>query len=132
VDSLAHRRREKVKRLTKEGWRALRVFNSRGLCVRGGKGVFVAYVGPDCGRGGHGAYWQVIKPGFKTDPDGPWYCHGHKTFSLWKREEKEAKRLEAIAWASFVFKVEGEWERDPWGDYHPAGTLEAAALSVTA
>lgn len=117
------------KRLTRNSWRALGVFNSHQLCQRGGKGVYVAYIPTDRGRGGHGAYWQVIRPGYKTDPGGPWYNHGHKTFNLWRREEKEAKRLEAIAWASERYGITGEWQRDPWGDYHPPGALEAAAAN---
>jgi hypothetical protein len=119
-----------MKRLTKDGWRALGVHNSRMLCQRGGKGLFVAYTGPDYGRGARSAYWQVIKPGDKTDAGGRWYNHGHKTFNVRGREEKEARRLEAIAWASSVYNITGEWERDPWGGYHPEGALEAAQEAV--
>lgn len=118
-----------AKQLTKEGWRALRVFNSAELCRRGGRGVYVSYCPAQAGREARFAYWCVLSPGSKTDPGGHWSDGYNKTFTVRARDEKEAKRLEAIAWAAEVYKIEGEWERDPWGDYHPAGTLEAARVS---
>jgi len=118
-----------MKRLTKDEWRALNIFNPYDLCIAGGKGVYVAYTPQITGRMSRSAKWQVIKPGFKTDPDGHWTHDGHKTFSVSRREDKEGNRLAALAWASEQFSIK-EWEKDPWGDYHPQGTLEAAQASA--
>lgn len=124
-------RKRMMKRLTKESWRALRIFNPHELCERGGSAVYVSYRARVTGRGAQTAAWQVIRPdGAPTDPSAAWYNYGHKTFLVMHPADKEAKRLEAIGWASFVYDIKGEWERDPWGDWHPEGTLEAAAKVV--
>jgi hypothetical protein len=116
------------KRLSKEGWRALKIYSPYGLCKAGGKGVVVSYWGAE--RGLCFARWAVIHPDYKTDPNGHWMDNGNKTFSVYSRKDKEPKRLEAIAWASARYGITGEWERDPWGDYHPSGTLAAALAAV--
>ena len=72
----------------------------------------------------------MVRPGFQTDPQGHWLDGHDKTFSVPGRKYKEPMRLEAIAWAAARYKIEGEWERDPWGDYHPAGALQAAQESA--
>jgi hypothetical protein len=119
------------KRLTTNDWRALGVYNPYQLCESGGKNVYVAYAGAQTGRAARCARWQVIRPGYCTDPKGHWLDNYNKTFVVGGRADKEAKRLEAIAWAAARYGIEGEWERDPWGSYHPPGTLEAAANKRT-
>lgn len=47
-----------AKRLTKDGWRALGVYNSHDICKRGGRGVYVAYVAADNGRMAMYARWR--------------------------------------------------------------------------
>lgn len=122
-----------MKRLTKEGWRVLGVRTSRDLCQRGGRGIYVSYIPSDFGREARFACWRVYRPGYETDPHGHWSDGRNKTFTVHSRGDKEAKRLEAIEWAVYVYNITGEWERDPWGGWHPAGTLEAARVaSVTA
>lgn len=116
-------------RLTTNDWRALGVFNSYQLCESGGMSVYVAYTGASTGRAARSARWQVIRPGYRTDPKGHWLDGYNKTYTVSGRADKESKRMEAIAWAAARYRIEGDWERDPWGCYHPPGALEAAAAN---
>ena len=111
-------------KLTKAQWAELGVRNSHEVASRGTK-RYVSYRPAEYGRASNSAAWQVVHIGYLTDPKGHWRDNGHKTFTVYRREEKEAKLKEAIAWASKRYGIK-EWERDPWGDWHPAGTLVMA------
>lgn len=111
-------------KLTKAQWKALGVSNSHNIAERGTK-VYVSYRPGDWGRGSQSPAWQVIKIGYQTDPKGHWRDNGHMTFSIWGRAEKPVRLKEALAWARKKFGIK-EWERDPWGDWHPAGTFVMA------
>jgi hypothetical protein len=62
------------------------------------------------GRGYQPAAWQVIRPGFRTDPDGYWRDHGHKTFTVYSRDDRIAKGEEAKEWASKQYGI-AEWKK---------------------
>ncbi len=111
-------------KLTKKEWKARGVWNSHDLSERGTK-IRVMYRPGDWGRAYQSPAWQVVKIGWQTDPKGHWRDNGHKTFTIHGRADKEAKLQEALAWARKVYKIK-EWERDPWGDWHPMGTLVMA------
>ena len=83
--------------------------------------VFIVYVYADR----RNAKWQVCRTNAQTDPKGWWGDDGWKTFDVYSRKEKEPQRLAAIGWASSRFKI-AEWERSPFGSYHPKGTLASA------
>lgn len=118
-----------AKRLTKEGWRALGVSNPVELCKRAGGRLYISFTPHEPALP---ARWRVISPRGRTDPDAAWYDYGQKSFvTPGGRASKETALKEAIKWASERYGLTGEWERDPWGDWHPAGTLEAAAAKVT-
>lgn len=85
--------------------------------------VYIDYCTALHGRMARNACWQVLGVGFNTDPDAPWYNYGNKTFNVWGRDDKESKRLEAISWTSEKYGI-AEWEKSPFGSYHPKGTLE--------
>lgn len=72
-------------------------------------GVFVGY---RAGSRGVVAGSYVVQVGEKTDPTGPWYNNGHKTFSG-KRDESLPL---ALAWASERFGIKN-WRRNAMGDY---------------
>ena len=76
-------------------------------------------------RGGHSPWWAVKRIGFITNKNAAWYEDGSKTFAYYNRDGKEDARLAALAWASERYGIK-EWERDPWGGYHPIGAIEAA------
>ena len=130
---------------TLEMLRAARVFNDHGIAkVAEGLrlqsrtdlvGVYVGYAG-HIGRSGSPS-WQVIRAGFKTDPEGHWSNHGHKTFLLpygQVREEKEPTRIQAIAWASETFRLDSEdWVPSPFGrayGWFPRPVLEAVLAAI--
>jgi hypothetical protein len=101
----------------------------------------------DSGRGGRSAHANVCSPFFKTDPKSHWQDYGQKWFPMqrkqWLVEDATARlgmravrepigearaRLiaECAQWAHEKYGLPAEgWERDPFGDYHPPGTMAA-------
>jgi len=81
------------------------------------------------GRNGHRdvtpSGWQVIRPGFKTDPDGAWYFQHNKTFSGGRADD--AVLQQAKDWATSKYKLTGEWVKIPGfrGDWFPAESVSA-------
>jgi len=130
---------------TLEMLRAARVFNDHGIAkVTEGLrlqsrtdlvGVYVGYAGQVSRLGPPS--WQVIRAGFKTDPEGHWSNRGHKTFLLpygRVREEKEPTRFQAIAWASERYNFDPEdWVPSPFGrasGWFPRPVLEIALDAI--
>lgn len=102
-------------------------------------GVFVDYRPPEDGRITIAAAWQVIRPGFQTDPKAHWSDYGRKTFTIpWGqvREQKDSMRSEAIAWASQRYRLDPEdWLPSPFGrgsGWFPGPVLRAVLEAVTA
>lgn len=88
--------------------------------------VYVSYRAAVTGRAYQSAAWQVVGIGFLTNPDGHWRDYGHRTFTVYAREQKEPQRMAAIAWAT----EQGYgtvWMPDPFGDYQTAETMAAYA-----
>ncbi len=44
-------------------------------------------------------------------------------------EQKESYRMALLAWATEQYGIQ-EWERSPFGSYHPLGTMDRAAALV--
>lgn len=124
---------------TKQALRALlNITNPHNLCAQFGDPthrIYLDYGRSSSGRGPGIAQWQVVQPGGKTDSDGPWYNHGHKTFMLATThmpsftERKEAARQLAVVWAREKYGIT-DWERDCYGAYQVAGTIERAAEAL--
>lgn len=114
-------------RITKDTLRRLGLINPYAVAKAGPEPrVLIDYRPQDLSRVGHHARWQVCDMGFKTDPDGHWDDYGHKTFDCYSpRKDKEQMRVEAIAWATEQYGIV-EWEKSPYGSYHPLGTMAAA------
>lgn len=130
------------------------IFNTHGIAVLGlvdDRCITIDITNTGHGRGGRGSYIAVWSPKFETDPNAHWQDSGRKTWSMqrkqWLEDDATArfgKRVcneplaefrqryidAAITWAheNYPGLPEGPWERDPFGGYHPAGTL--AALDV--
>lgn len=100
-----------------------RVYNPYNIATLTGTKIYIDYSPATAGRLANNTSWIVVGVGFNTDPDAPWYDNGNKTFNVWGRADKEEKRLSAIEWASDKFGIT-EWEKSPFGSYHPKGTLE--------
>lgn len=61
------------------------------------------------------------------------YTGGEITSAILNRpsEQKQYRRLALLEWATKEYGI-SEWERSPFGSYHPVGTLaKAAAIEVT-
>lgn len=110
-------------KLTKKVLREHGLINSYDIAKKLGNPFFLVYSGAAYGRAIGPANWSVYGLTFKTDPGSPWYDHGMKTFSIYKREEKEPRLQEAIVWVKEKYGVDMA-DRDPHGAYHPAGSLE--------
>lgn len=57
--------------------------------------------------------WQVVRPGYQTDPDGHWKDYGHKTFIVNDRpgHDKQAALDEAVQWCEKRYGYNGEWDK---------------------
>jgi hypothetical protein len=102
------------------------IVNPYDLAKRGGDlMIAVTYAPADNGLMARYAYWSVWRIGKVVDPTAHWQDRGSKTFAVRGREYKESARLEALAWASTKYGIK-EWEKSPFGSYHPKGTIEKA------
>lgn len=85
--------------------------------------VWLAFRTPHGPRDVVPSSWRVHRPGTKTDPDGPWYNHGSKTFT---GKKNSAALQKAMDWASEKYGISG-WVKIPGfgGDYFPAESVDA-------
>ena len=116
-------------RLTKAQLRERKIHNAYNLAkVQIEPKVFIPYSPQEIGMASQFAKWQVYRIGWKTDPEAHWTNDGQKTFNVFRpaTPEKEEQRLAAISWATEKYGI-SEWERSPFGSYHPVGTLAKAA-----
>ena len=112
--------------MTKTQLRALSIFNEWDLAkTQPEPQVCIIYRSQRTGRASCSAAWQILRPGYQTDPKGHWTNSYNKTFWCYNTgEDKEPQRLSAIAWATERYDIT-EWERSPFGSYHPKGTMKA-------
>jgi hypothetical protein len=110
-------------KLTKKLLEEYKIYNSPNLARFAGNKLYVSYSPAENGRAAHFAKWQVVGIGFRTDPKSHWANYGNKTFDVFCREEKLSKLQEAIAWTKQTYNIDIT-DKDPFGDYHPKGTLE--------
>lgn len=104
------------KKLTKNGWRALRVFTSYSIAQAGGAAVYIDYF-PDGFNSTRS--WNVL-------PVGPGVGdHYRKVFPVNSRREKAQVAVAAQAWCEeHGLAPSGTtpfWERDPFGGLQAAG-----------
>ena len=113
-----------MKKLTKKQWSERGIHNPHNIAARS-SGVLIYYRPRETGRASRCTAWQVVQIGKRTDPKAHWMDYGHKTFMVFS-DSKEAvfEKAKAFALEKFGF---AEWERDPWGSWHPIGDLETAA-----
>lgn len=117
--------------MNKQQFRDLHLFNGHDITRMAGDTFYISYIGPDRGRGGDGACFAVIGLKFKTDPDGPWYNYGNKTFNLFG-SSKEQALFAAQVWCclrGYVLDYT-EWERGPLDDWHPKGSIKRAVKAA--
>lgn len=66
-----------------------------------GPAVYLAYRPQQSGRSSTSPAWQAIGTDHQTDPDGPFYNHGYKTFPVSRSRGGRAGALEAAkAWGA--------------------------------
>lgn len=115
-------------RITKQVLSEHKIYNPHDIAKRGGAKLYIDYTPQETGRMYQNASWQVIGVGFKTDPDGHWHDYGHKTFAVYRREEKKPQLEKAMAWCQATYGIT-EWERSPFGGYQIKGTISKALIN---
>lgn len=110
--------------ITKRSLREIGLYNSHDIAKKGNGKVFLSYTN-NMSRWGRGKFWEVVGVGFNTNGNGPWYDYGHKTFMMWNIKEKEETLEQAKQWCLEQYGIT-EWEKDPFGSWHPKGTIKAA------
>jgi hypothetical protein len=96
-----------------------------------GAQVYVTYRPQKTGRAYQSAAWQVVRPGYRTDPGGHWRDVGHKTFSVYRRDQKAAQLDAAKAWADAQFGVT-EWAKTPFGTWMDKAFVERRLADLLA
>jgi len=109
--------------LTKEILNNIQIYNSHGIAEKAGNKLFISFTSAETGRASRPAKWSVYGMGFVTDPHAHFLDMGNKTFTVGRRDEKEPMRLEAVKWVKEKYNIDLT-DRDAWGHYHPAGTLD--------
>ena len=93
-----------------------KIVNDYGLIGNQNKIPFITYR-PMSTRPYYSAGWQVITPGFRSDPDGSYHDGFHKTFRVENANvQKKSKLAEAQAWASQNYGV-NDWVKTPFGSW---------------
>jgi hypothetical protein len=121
----------KTAKAVREALGAHGIYNELNSLLKGQ--VIITWKPQDTGRGGRGAWWQVKRKGYLTDPESTAYWHhGNKTFDVYGREHREEVLHEAIEWARDRYGF-GEFVKDPWGAYQPHAQLveNLARLGIT-
>lgn len=108
-------------KLTKELLRANRAFNDWELCKFSEGRVYIAFTPADS-RGVTSSKWQVIGVHEKTDPTGPWYNYGSKSFLGNMRSDALDK---AKQWASEKYGIK-EFAKSPFRGWHDAEAIKRA------
>lgn len=92
--------------------------------------AMVSYRRAQTGRAYHPAAWQVIRPGYRTDPAGHWRDGYHRTFPVVTATDKKSQLTAAQRWAEWRY-YDGAapgWARTTRlatrGTYHPAIVLQ--------
>jgi len=110
-------------KITKEILNNIQIYNSHGIAQKAVNKLFLTFTSAETGRASRPAKWSVFGMGFATDPHAHWQEMGNKTFTVGRRDEKEPMRLEAVKWVKEKYDIDLT-DRDAWGNYHPAGTLD--------
>ena len=109
-------------RLTKNQLRDRKIYNAYELAeLQDEPKVWVKYTPTDDSRSMTVSGWRVYRAGGWVTGSGP----GDRSFINHGREDKEEKRLEALAWAEETYGITAR-ERSSFGSYHPRGTLARA------
>lgn len=104
-----------------ESIRYIGVFNAHGFAGHGNP--FITYCPSTTGLGSRYAQWAVIRPGYKTDPDGHWMDYGNKVFPVACTAAKELQLDAAKEWAAARYGIK-EWAKTPYGSWMDAGFVK--------
>lgn len=91
--------------------------NNDSQLIGNDKQPYIAYRKADYSRGGHGSpAWQVITPGYRTDPDGAYRDGYWKTFRGATHSEQDPQLAAARKWAEEQYHV-FTWVKTPFGSW---------------
>lgn len=86
--------------------------------------VYVMYC-PWDGMGVGCSVTRICLKNGHTDPDGPWYNRGNKTFT----GKRKVSLPEALEWATTRYGI-SEWKRTPFGSYMDAGFVKSRLYNL--
>jgi hypothetical protein len=109
-------------KLTKKILNENKICNPYDLSEATGKNPFISFTPKESGRAYHPAKWQVIRIDYRTDPKAGWLDQYNKTFTIYRKDEKEPLLIEAKAWVKQRYGLDIT-ERDVWGNWHVTGTM---------
>jgi len=112
--------------ITKNTLRTINIVNA--YCFAHGH-IFIDYYPAMTGLGSRSAKWVVIKGNEKTDLNAAWYDNGHKTFTVFRREEKAGQLTAAIKWATKKYGIK-KWASTPVGSWMDDGFVTARMLEI--
>lgn len=96
------------------------VFNGHAIAALAPDQVYISFSPSQTGRGAMSARYQVVRIGYRTDPNAHFLDNGHKTFSAGIRKEQALR--DAMEWADKRYGKR-EWLRDPYGNYQDARVI---------
>jgi hypothetical protein len=102
------------------------ITNPWGLCVLGGGRVYIDHRSAGTCIS---AAWMVYGVKGGTDPKGPWYNYGNKSFSSYG--DKGKALAEAKEWATEKYGTL-DWVRDPFGAWQDARVVARAVEKLKA
>jgi hypothetical protein len=105
-------------KLTKKMLREVTIYNSHDYAQGN---AYLYYSPQELGRITRPSQWVVYQKGKKFSD--AWYDHGAMTFMLWRREEKEEKFNEAVAWMKSYLGIQ-EVKRTPMGSWMEKSFVE--------
>lgn len=103
-----------------ESWRSLQIITAWDFAEQGE--VFIEYQNGD---------WLVMRPGYQTFPEAPWYHYGNKAFKVLNRHDKQAQLDKAKAWAFTKYGIT-EWARTPYGSWMEAEFVKQRTAELKA
>lgn len=131
---------QQMRAITKATLRGVGIYNGYDVARFGtSPHVYIRYSAQQMGRAYQPWYWAISVPGKRTDPSkSQWREGGDLAFGGWHyctysahKENSDHALGDAKSRAAEMFGVMN-WERSPFGDWHPVGAVRAAYESKKA
>jgi hypothetical protein len=95
-------------------WGVIDLYRSLNPEAKDGKAqVFVGYTPGDNGRAGHGPYWYVERPGYRTSKTMSPHAGYRRTFPVYGVSDRQRALAEATEWCAQRYGYTCPWTRVP-------------------